>query len=95
MKRLFSHIRINVVRGLLASTPVLLCVVALYLLYIFIDKNIVGFLSYFIDIRRIPGLGLLLFLICLYLLGLIVSNVIGRQFFKIIERISQKSPYLS
>jgi len=101
MKRLFSHIRINVVRGLLASTPVLLCAVALYLLYIFVDLKVVGFLSYFlkrlqsdIDLRLIPGLGLLLFLVCLYLLGLIVSNIIGRQLFKILDRISQKIPLI-
>jgi uncharacterized membrane protein len=81
-------------RGLLAVIPILLCVFAIQLLYVLIDKRIMGFLDNFIEIRQIPGLGIFLVLVCLYLIGLIVSNIIGHQFFRFIEGISQRIPLI-
>ncbi len=94
MKNFFIHIRIYILRGLLAIIPLLLCITAIELLYRLIDKQIMRFLAQFIDIRQIPGLGILLLLISLYIIGLIFSNVLGRQIFKFIDHISDRIPII-
>lgn len=95
MKNFIVHIRSYVFRGLFAIIPILLCVFVLQLLYVLIDKKVLGFLDKFIHVRQIPGLGIILVLACLYLLGVIVSNFIGRFLFKLIERVSQRIPLIS
>ncbi len=92
MKNFFKHIRIYILRGLLAIIPIFLCILAIQLLYLLIDKRVVVFFNRFFEVRKIPGLGILLVLLCLYLIGLIVSNVIGKRLFHFIERISQRIP---
>jgi len=94
MKSFITHTRNYIFRGLIAIIPILLCFFAIQLLYILIDKKIMGFLDHFIEIRQIPGLGIILVLLCLYLIGLIVSSIIGHQFFKLIEGISQRIPLI-
>jgi len=97
MKHFFNHIRIYILRGLLAIIPLLLCVTAIALLYKFIDKQIIKFLAQYIrffDIHQIPGLGILLLLISLYFIGLIFSNVAGRQIFKFIGNITERIPII-
>ncbi len=94
MKKFFTHLRNHIFQGLLAIIPLLLCYFALQLLYVLIDKKVMGFLGRFIHIGHIPGLGTLLLLFFLYLIGLIVSNIVGHQFFKLIERISKRIPFI-
>ena len=94
MKKFFSHIRVYILRGLLAIIPLLLCITAIRLLYILIDKQVMKFLAQFIDIRQIPGLGILLLLISLYIIGLIFSNVLGRQIFRFIDNITERIPII-
>ena len=52
------------------------------------------FLAQFIDIRQIPGLGIVLLLFSLYFIGLIFSNVLGRQVFKFIDNVAQRIPII-
>lgn len=94
MKNVITHTRNYIFRGLLAIIPILLCALAVQLLYVLIDKKIMGFLENFVQIRQIPGLGILILLIFLYFLGLIVSNIIGRQFFKFLESVTQRIPLI-
>ena len=94
MKDFFFHIRTYMLRGLLAIIPLLLCVTAIRLLYILIDKQIMHFLAQFIDIRQIPGLGILLLLVTLYFIGLIFSNVAGRQILKFIDGVTERIPII-
>lgn len=94
MKDFFAHTRTYIFRGLIAIIPILLCFFALQLLYVLIDKKVMTFIDQFIDIRQIPGLGLLLVLITLYLIGLIVSNVMGRQILLFIEHLSKQIPFV-
>jgi len=93
-KGFFQHMGVCIFRGLLAVIPLALCVFVITLVYNLIDKNIMEFLEKFVKIRQIPGLGILLLLLTLYLVGLIVSNIIGRQFFKILESISERIPFV-
>jgi uncharacterized membrane protein len=94
MKNFFNHLRIYILRGLLAIIPLLLCVVAIRLLYILIDKQVMKFLAQFVDIRQIPGLGILLLLVSLYIIGLIFSNVLGRQVLRLIDNITERIPVI-
>ena len=52
------------------------------------------FLNQYIDIRQIPGLGILLLLISLYFIGLIFSNVLGRQIFRFIDNVAERIPII-
>jgi len=94
MKDFLAHARSYILRGFLAITPLLLCVITIILFYDFIDKQVINFLQHFINIRHIPGLGIILLLICLYFIGLILSNVVGRQILKFIESVSERIPII-
>lgn len=88
------HLRTYMFRGLLAIIPLLLCALAIQFLYVFIDQKIMHFLGNFFEIRQIPGVGILLLLLSLYLIGLIASNIIGSQLFKYLENLSQRIPLI-
>ena len=92
MKDFLKHARSYILRGLLAIIPLLLSLLAVKLLYEQIDKRVVAFVENFIQVRHIPGLGIMLVLICLYFIGLIVSNVMGRQIFHLIEGMTKRIP---
>jgi len=94
MKKLFQHLRVYIFRGLLAMIPILLCVAAVRLLYVLVDKKVVALIDKFVEVRQIPGLGILLVLVCLYLIGIIVSNMVGRRFFNFIEDVSRRIPII-
>lgn len=94
MKEILKHLRIYIFRGLLAIIPLLLSFLAVTLLYKLIDKKVLSFLEQFIEVRHFPGLGILLLLLFLYLIGLIVSNVIGRQALHFLEGITKKIPII-
>lgn len=91
IKELFRHIKNYIFRGLLAIIPLVLTLFVIQFLYIAIDKRIMGMVDEFVGFR-IPGLGIVLLLIALYLLGFIASNVMGRKFFGLIERITDRIP---
>ena len=92
MKKFLGHVRVYIFRGLLAIIPLLLSFIAITILYRLIDRQVMSFLDQFIQIRQIPGMGILLVLVCLYFVGLIVSNVIGLQVFHFIEKVSKRIP---
>ena len=93
MKKFLGHIRMYILRGLLAVIPIGLSIIAVRLIYVVIDKRIIEDLEKVIG-YRIPGLGVVLVLILLYLLGLITSNVLGRRLFGILENISRRIPII-
>ena len=94
MKQFFSHARSYIFRGLLAVIPLALSIIAIRILYFLIDKRVMGFLEQFIHVRQIPGLGILLVLVCLYLIGLVVSNVVGKQIFHFIDSVTKRIPVI-
>jgi uncharacterized membrane protein len=93
MKHFFSHFRTHVFRGLLALIPVVLTVLTLRFIYVFIDQRIIHLLHKYIGVN-VPGLGTIVLLCFLYLIGLIASNVIGKQFFGLIERLTSRIPLI-
>ena len=91
MKRILRHIKRYIFRGVFASIPFVLTFTVIRLLYVNIDIRVMGLIERVTGFR-IPGLGLLLLLTLLYILGLIASNVVGRYFFGVIERITTHIP---
>jgi uncharacterized membrane protein len=91
MRGIFRHIKTVIIRGIVASIPFVLTFFVLRFLYLGIDRRIMGLLEETIG-YRIPGLGIILLLIVLYLLGLVASNIVGRQFLSLIERITNRIP---
>jgi uncharacterized membrane protein len=93
MKQLFKHIRTYVFRGLLAVIPIALSVFAIQFLYVVIDRRVMRMISEFVGFS-IPGLGILLVLAVLYVLGFVASNVLGKQIFGLIERLTKRIPLI-
>jgi len=94
MSRVFAHIRRFIIRGTLALIPIALPAFAVYLLYGFIDKRLLGLVQKTFGIS-FPGLGIVLLLIVLYLFGLIVSNLFGRQVLEGVESLIGRIPIIN
>ncbi|MFA6378155.1 MAG: DUF502 domain-containing protein [Candidatus Omnitrophota bacterium] len=93
MKKFIKHIKMYMFRGVLAAIPLALSFFVLRFFYIFIDKRIVDFFDRTFG-YRIPGIGILLFLLILYFLGVLTSNVLGRQLLNFFEKISNRIPII-
>lgn len=93
MKRFWGHIRTYIFRGLLAIIPIVLSFFAVQFLYLVIDKRVMGWVDQLIGFS-IPGLGILIVFVVLYLLGFIASNVIGKEIFGGIERLTSRIPVI-
>jgi uncharacterized membrane protein len=91
MKNFTNHFKLYVFRGLLALIPIGLTIFTIRIIYVFIDKRVMELVDQYIG-YRIPGLGLLLFVVVLYLVGMIASNVLGRRMFLILDKITSKIP---
>jgi len=91
MKKLGLHIRKYIVRGFLALIPITLSVLAINFLYKAIDQRLHVLLERFFKIW-FPGLGILLTIAALYLVGIIASNIVGRQLFRLIDKIIDRIP---
>ena len=93
MKKIISHLKTYVFRGILAVIPVALTVFAIGFLYHTIDKRVTGIVDNFFGFA-FPGLGIIIVLIILYLIGLGVSNVIGKQILGTAEKITGRIPLI-
>jgi uncharacterized membrane protein len=94
MNRVFAHIRRFIIRGTLALIPIALPAFAVYLLYGFIDKRLLGLVHKTFGIS-FPGMGIFLVLVVLYLFGLIVSNFFGRQVVEGLESLTERVPLIN
>jgi len=93
MKSFFRHIRTYIFRGLLAIVPLALCFFSVKILYTTIDRRFTPLVEQVVGFT-FPGLGILLVLATLYVLGVVTTNVVGRQFFGTIERIANRIPLI-
>jgi len=93
MKDFLVHLKKYVFRGLFAIIPIALSVLAIRFLYVAIDQKVMGLFDQFIGFR-IPGLGIVLLILTLYLIGIIVSNVLGKQILHLLEKITNKIPLI-
>ncbi|MCX6559773.1 MAG: DUF502 domain-containing protein [Candidatus Aminicenantes bacterium] len=90
---MFKHFKAFIFRGFLALLPLALSFFALRFLYLTVDQRVARLVEKWIGLR-IPGLGLLLALVFLYLLGLAASNWLGRWLFALVEKASRHIPMI-
>ena len=88
---IFRHFKKYIFRGILSIIPIALTVFALMLLYSAVDRRVVQIIEKYFGFS-FPGLGIIFVCMFLYLLGLLTSNVIGRQGFRLIDKITSKIP---
>jgi uncharacterized membrane protein len=93
MRSLFKHLKTHVFRGFLAVIPLGLSYLVIRFFYLTVDTRVTGIIEKFIGFR-IPGLGILLVLIFLYLLGLATSHWLGRRAFSLIDRVTKGIPLI-
>jgi uncharacterized membrane protein len=93
MKAVFKHIRTFIFRGLLAIVPLVLCYFVIRFLYLAVDQKVANLIEKVVGFR-IPGLGIVLVLLILYLLGLAASNWAGKKVFSLIERVMERIPVI-
>lgn len=93
MREIFKHLKTHIFRGFLAIIPLGLSYLVIRFLYLAIDARVARGIDRLIGFK-IPGLGILLVLLFLYLLGLIASNWLGRRAFALIETITTRIPII-
>ena len=93
MKSVLNSLRTYTVRGALAVTPLVLTFLILRFLYRVLDHSIIGQFDHIFG-YTVPGpwIGIVVFIGLLYMVGIITSNVIGRQIFNLIDNISDRIP---
>ncbi len=93
MRGIFKHLKIHIFRGLLAVIPIGLCYLVIRFFYLTIDTRITKLIDRWLGFR-IPGLGILLVLVTLYLLGLAASNWAGRRAFGLVDLVTARIPLI-
>lgn len=93
MRGIFKHLKIHIFRGLLAVIPIGLCYLVIRFFYLTIDTRITKLIDRWLGFR-IPGLGILLVLVTLYLLGMAASNWAGRRAFGLVDLVTARIPLI-
>jgi uncharacterized membrane protein len=94
IKPVFKHFKKYIFRGLLAIIPPALCIFVVRLIYIGIDRRVTGVIERFLGFS-IPGLGIILVVLILYVLGFIASNITGRKLFSLLEYVVRRIPLIN
>lgn len=94
MKTFASHFKTYIIRGVLAAIPIALSYFVLRFFYVTIDKNVVNLIDQYFGLR-IPGIGIVVFILFLYFLGFLASNFIGRQLLNFVEHIANRIPIVN
>lgn len=92
-KNLFRNIKRQIFRGFLALIPIYLSYLVIKFLYINVDQKFAALIEDYIGFR-VPGLGLVLILVLLYLLGWLASNWVGRRLLGLVEKVTEKIPLI-
>jgi uncharacterized membrane protein len=93
MRGFFKHLRTHIFRGFLAAIPLGLSLLVIRFFYLTVDTRITGIIEKYLGFR-VPGLGILLVLILLYLLGLVASHWLGRKAFSLIDGVTTRIPLI-
>ena len=93
MNRFFQIIRRTFLAGLFTAAPIALTVYVIGLIFRILDKPTANFLRrYEIEI---PGLGIIISIILVFLLGIIITNVLGRRLFSWGEKFLASLPIIN
>ena len=93
MSPIIQNLKSKIFAGIAALFPIYLTYIVLKFLFVTLEKISAPMLKN-IGVE-IPGLGILLTLILIYLLGLVVTNFLGRKIFNLGERILTKVPIVN
>lgn len=93
MRAFFKHLKTYIFRGLLAVIPIGLSYLVIRFFYVTVDARIAKLIDRWLGFR-IPGLGILIVLIALYLLGLAASNWAGRKAFGLLDLVTARIPLI-
>jgi uncharacterized membrane protein len=93
-KRSFlKSLRVYIVRGFLALIPLGLSLAFLIFLYSAVDKRTTEIIHRLVGVH-IPGLGIVTVLLILLVVGYVTSNIVGRQLFGLVERVTSRIPLI-
>jgi uncharacterized membrane protein len=93
MKTIFKHLKMHIFRGLLAVIPIGLCYLVIRFFYLAVDVRVNRLTERWLGFR-IPGLGILLVIVSLYLLGLVAGNWAGRRAFGLVDKVTARIPLI-
>ena len=93
MRAFFKHLKTHIFRGLLAVIPIGLSYLVIRFFYLSVDTRVTKLIDRWLGFR-IPGLGILLVLIALYLLGLAASHWAGRKAFSLVDLVTARIPLI-
>ena len=91
----FAHMKKYLITGLLIWIPVVITIWVLTLIVTTMDQTLTLFPVDFQPRYHIPGLGLLLTLVVVYLTGLLASNFLGRRLVQIWEGVLRRIPVVN
>lgn len=91
--KLFKNIKRQIFRGFLALIPLYLSYLVIRFLYVNVDQKFASLIESRLGFR-LPGLGLALILVLLYLLGWLASNWAGRRLLGLVEKVMEKIPLI-
>lgn len=86
-----KNIRQIFLRGILTLIPIVATIYLLYSLFRFLDKILGTYISMLIG-RTIPGIGIVAVFILIFVMGSVVTNVIGERLFRFAERMIRRIP---
>ncbi|KUK71532.1 MAG: hypothetical protein XD91_1854 [Clostridiales bacterium 38_11] len=86
-----KNIRQIFLRGILTLIPIIATIYVLYSLFKFLDKFLGAYISLLIG-RSIPGVGIIAIFILIFIMGSVVTNVIGERLFIFAERMIRRIP---
>ncbi len=93
MNALFQMLRRTFLTGLFAAAPIALTIYFINLIFRMLDKPTATFLKRY-DIE-IPGLGIAISIAVVFLLGVIITNVLGRRLFTWGEKFLASLPIIN
>ncbi|MFQ6604549.1 MAG: DUF502 domain-containing protein [Fidelibacterota bacterium] len=93
MKHVWNNIRRKFFTGFFVVAPIVATLYILKIMFTFLDRFTAPLLRQFGV--EIPGLGILLTLVILWLLGILVTNVLGRTLLNLGERILSTIPLVN
>ncbi|MBL7081335.1 MAG: DUF502 domain-containing protein [Candidatus Omnitrophica bacterium] len=92
---MIKHIRRYFIAGLLVVLPLFFSLYILWVLFSFADGILGRFINVYLKQRLgfyIPGLGLILFLLIIFLIGVLTSHFLGRRLYCLFERVFSRFP---
>lgn len=96
----FRWIRNRLITGIIVAAPILVVITVVSWLVQMVDNNVIKFLPRALNPRTylgfdIPGLGLIVAIIVLFILGVLASNFFGKAIIRAGERLLARVPIVS